>query len=414
MKIRRRSKMRFIYKNEIIAGLVIVLAALLVFFGIKAFMDRAVPVVTLRVDNLEIRQDEEIPAVQVSVSCDDEKAEVVLDKKTGYTLADLIADFNAGKGYLIEHEVNASQEGSYSIKVKLDEEMEKKLTSDWSKKFSITYEEGVLTVKSKYGDWEDHKFKLLDGTYAAGWMNFADDTYYFGEDGNYVTGECEIGGRTYYFKKNGKFDTEKNPINPNRPMIALTFDDGPGPYTETLLTALEEHGVKATFFMLGTRVNRYPEVVKKMVAIGCELGNHSTNHPELTKLNAGGISAEIDTTNQAIQNAAGQPATLVRPPYGSINSVVRATVQAPLILWSVDTLDWESQNVEMIKGQIMSTVKDGDVVLMHDIYETTVQAIIELIPELKEQGYQFLTVSELAEMRGVSLQNGEKYRSFYK
>lgn len=414
MKIRRRSRRRFRYKNEVIAGLVIIFAALLIFFGIRAFLNRSVPVVTLRVNNAEIRQDEEIPSLEVSVSCDDENSEVVLDKKTGYTLADLIADFNEGKGYLVEHEADASKEGSYAIKVKLDKEMEKKLTSDWSKKFNITYEDGVLIVKNKYGDFEDTKFKLLDGTYASGWMNVSDDTYYFGEGGSYVVGEVEIDGRTYYFREDGKFDNEKNKINPNRPMIALTFDDGPGKYTIDLLNALEEHGARATFFMLGPCVNNYPEAVQKMVEIGCELGNHTTHHAKLTELSAAEIRTEVNTTNQALQKAVGQSAKYVRPPYGAVNSVVRANANAPLIMWSLDTLDWQLKDVEKIKEGILATLKDGDIVLLHDIHETTVQAIIELLPELKEQGYQFLTVSEIAEMRGATLKDGEKCFNFHK
>lgn len=413
MKIRRRKKRRFVYKNETIAGLIIIMAALLLFFGIKAFQNRAVAVATVSVNSVEMRQDEEIPNLQVSAFCEEDEADVVLDSKSGYTLGDLIADFNAGKGYLIEYEADVSEEGEYKLSVKLDEEIEKKLSSDWQKKLNIVFEEGVLKVKSKYGDWEGTKFKLVDGTYAGGWMNVGKSTYYFDEDGNYVTGECKIENRVYYFGEDGKFDDEKNEINPNRPMVALTFDDGPGPYTDTLLEALEEYGAKATFFMLGTRVSTYPETVKKMVEIGCELGNHTTNHARLTDLSVSEIKQEISKTNKVIKKATGQNAKYVRPPYGDVNSVVRTTVEYPLILWSLDTLDWQSKNVKKVKEVVHETIKDGDIILMHDIHETTVQAVIELLPELIEEGYQFLTVSELAEVRGVEMENGVKYFNFY-
>ncbi len=209
-------------------------------------------------------------------------------------------------------------------------------------------------------------------------------------------------------------EIEIKPVDPNQPMIALTFDDGPGPGTVRILEALKEHGARATFFMLGSRVNTYPDAVRKMVETGCELANHTTNHLKLTDYAAEGIAMEINYTRDAINSIVGQTPTMVRPPYGAVNEVVQSVAGVPIMLWSVDTLDWQLKDAELIRNYVLNTVKDGDIVLMHDIYEATVQATIELIPLLQERGYQIVTVSEMAKARGITLENGAKYYNFYK
>ena len=209
-------------------------------------------------------------------------------------------------------------------------------------------------------------------------------------------------------------EIEIKPVDPNQPMIALTFDDGPGLGTERLVETLKSHGARATFFMMGKRVNTYPDAVRKMVETGCEIANHTTNHLKLTDYAAEGIAAEINSTSEAINQIVGQMPTMVRPPYGAVNEVVQSVAGAPLVFWSIDTLDWELKDAALIRDYVLNTVKDGDIVLMHDIYETTVQATIELIPLLQERGYQLVTVSEMAKARGVTLENGVKYYNFYK
>lgn len=209
-------------------------------------------------------------------------------------------------------------------------------------------------------------------------------------------------------------EQENRVVDPNKPMVALTFDDGPGLQTEALLEALQSHNARATFFMLGDRVNLYPNAVRKMVEIGCELANHTTNHLKLTEYSAEGIMWEINYTRDVIQSVAGQSPTMMRPPYGAVNEEVQSVAGTPIVLWSVDTTDWQLKEPGLVKDYILQNVKDGDIVLLHDIYEATVQAAIELIPLLQEQGYQLVTVSEMAEARGVTLENGVKYFNFYK
>ena len=411
MKIRRPK--RFQYTYELKAGLVIIAVALLAFLCVYFYKSKPIPVVTLAVNNEEIRESEEIPAFSVNVSCDVEQS-IVLDKETGYRLEDFINDISNGNGYEIQHAVDVAIEGSYPVSLVLNQEMEEKYQNGWNKKIQLVFENGTLLVKNKYGDWEGDKFHLLDGSYALGWMNIGDATYYFDENNQCVTGEYVIGGGTYYFDETGKFDEEKSQVNPNNPMIALTFDDGPGAYTLKLLEGLEANQAKATFFMLGSRVLAFPETVKRMAEIGCEVGNHSKTHVQLTTVSDAAVQAEITETNDAVLSACGTSPTYLRPPYGSSDDRVRAVANMPVVLWSVDTLDWESRDVEMIKESIRTTVQDGDIVLMHDIYETTVDAILQLIPELQAEGYQFVTVSELAANRGVTLNAGEIYRHFYK
>ena len=197
-----------------------------------------------------------------------------------------------------------------------------------------------------------------------------------------------------------------------KPRIALTFDDGPGPRTSELLAQLEKYNAHATFFMLGQKVPSYPDVIKKMKSIGCELGNHSYDHADLSKLDPAGIQSQMSRTNDGIRNITGSGATLMRPPYGAINSTVAANAGLPMILWNIDTLDWKTRNAQSTIDAVMSKVKDGDIILMHDIHTETVDAALKLIPKLQSEGYQLVTVSELAAAKGKHLLNGNTYTDF--
>lgn len=206
----------------------------------------------------------------------------------------------------------------------------------------------------------------------------------------------------------------KNQIDPNRPMIALTFDDGPGKHTERLLGLLEQYQAKATFFMVGENVPNYPDAIKKMKELGCEYGNHTYSHKDLTKINAEKIKTQIDKTDKALEKIIGEKTTLIRPPYGAVNKTLRKNVDRPLIFWSMDTLDWKYKDAKRTTRYVMKRVEDGEIILFHDIHETTVDAMETLIPKLIEQGYQLVTVSELAQARGSGMNQGQKYFEFYK
>lgn len=202
-------------------------------------------------------------------------------------------------------------------------------------------------------------------------------------------------------------------IDPTKPMVAITFDDGPCKNTYRIVDILASYGAVATFFELGQNVERYPDAVRYAVAYGNEIGSHSYDHPNLQTLGYSAIRNQVNRTNNAFINAVGYAPTLFRPPYGSRNSSVDSAVGMPMILWSVDTLDWKSRNANSVYNVTMNNTRDGSIILMHSLYTTTADALEMILPALIEQGYQFVTVSELAEYRGYDLSGGNRYTAFY-
>ncbi len=197
------------------------------------------------------------------------------------------------------------------------------------------------------------------------------------------------------------------------PAVALTFDDGPhGTYTNSILDTLSQYGVKATFFTLGSQAAAYPSVVQRAHSLGHEIGSHSYSHPDLNGCSATKIQNEISSTVSVLRTATGAGPTVFRPPYGNHNSTVRGAAGVPLILWNVDTLDWKSKNASAVTSHVLSHASDGDVILMHDIYGSTAEAVKSIVPALLERGFRLVTVSELAKEKGVSLNAGTVYYSF--
>lgn len=394
-----------------IVGLIIIFVLLFFCSGVAIYQE-LLPVVTLKMNNVTIRQDEPLPDFEVYAEYSG-KEDIILDEAKGYSVSDLIEDWNQGQGYSVNHHIDITKEGNYVVQLELDEVLKEQLQFSWNHKVQYRIETGTVQVLNKYGDWEGNKFKMLDGTYASGWTNLGIDTYYFNENRDRVTGEQTIDGNVYYFLENGKFDVKRNKVNPNRPMVAITFDDGPGPYTMQLLEQLEAYHSRATFFLVGSKIPNYQGALSKMKDIGCEIGNHTLNHARLSLFPVETIAYEIQATNDAIQNVVGeQERILVRPPYGATNETVLMSANAPLIMWSIDTRDWETKNATLVRDYVMSVVQDGDIVLLHDIHETTMQAALEFIPQLVKQGYQLVTVSEMAKAKGITLENGIKYRKF--
>ncbi len=340
---------------------------------------------------------------------------------------------------------------------------------------TVSAREGELTVKNPIGTWDGSKFKTYAGDYVTNdfvtsnkktyyfngdgdlvtglkeidgvtyyfaddgamltdtWQTLDDGTYYFGDDGAATVGWLELDGETYYFQSSGTMVTgiryvdsyhcdfgedsklvskEEVAIDPDKPMVALTFDDGPGPRTMEILDKLEECNARCTFFLVGEMLVNYPDTLNKMVEIGCELGNHTYYHSTLTKLSPEEMNEALDSTSDAIKEITGVEPTLVRPPGGSVNESVRETVKAPLILWNIDTEDWKTLNTESDIEAVMSTLSDGNIILMHDIHSPSVDAALQLIPMIQERGYQLVTVSEMAAVKGVELEDGVKYFNF--
>ncbi len=203
-------------------------------------------------------------------------------------------------------------------------------------------------------------------------------------------------------------------IDPEKPMVAITYDDGPGGDAEAdILDTLEKNSAVATFFYLGNRVSTYPSLVQRAYDIGCEIGNHSWNHADLTSLKKKDIHKQVDKTNEAIKEIIGSNATAFRPPYGAITEKVTKNVEMPMYLWTVDTLDWKTRSPK----KIMKVIKkektlDGKIILMHSIYPESAKATKKLIRYLRKNGYQTVTVTELVKYKtGSSPKAGEVYRS---
>ena len=205
-------------------------------------------------------------------------------------------------------------------------------------------------------------------------------------------------------------------IDPSKPMVALTFDDGPDVQVDgVLMDELEKVNGRATFFVVGQRVEKFPEDIKNTVERGHEIGNHSYDHDiHLSSKGQDYIRNEFDKTDDAVEKAAGVRPALVRLPGGNISNDVKAVVKKPLIFWSIDTEDWRSRDAEKTQNSILSQVKDGDIVLMHALYLSTAQACKTVIPELHARGYQLVTVSEMIHFRGQNVQggNGVQYKNF--
>ena len=207
----------------------------------------------------------------------------------------------------------------------------------------------------------------------------------------------------------------KRVLDPNKPMIALSFDDGPNKKTTIpILDILKEYDSAATFFILGNRVSNNVDILGRMLEEGSEIGNHSYNHKELTKISSEELAGQIKDTQNAVIDSTGIKPKLMRPTYGSYNDQVKSNVGMPLILWSIDTLDWKSRDAKKVTNHVLENVKDGDIILMHDIYESTAEAVKSLVPELIDRGYQLVTISELFEARGEILEDGGIYSQVQK
>ncbi len=200
--------------------------------------------------------------------------------------------------------------------------------------------------------------------------------------------------------------TKFNSIKTSRPVLALTFDDGPHPeLTPKLLDILRQQGVRATFFVLGSNVAKYPEIARRIVAEGHEIANHSYNHPALTKLGAARMNDEVGKTCDIIEQATGRRPLSIRPPYGALNATVEhALLQnygLNVVLWSVDPLDWKRPGSAEVVRRLVAGARPGAILLAHDIHPGTVEAIPEVIAQLKSQGYTFATVGQLHALQDV-------------
>lgn len=212
---------------------------------------------------------------------------------------------------------------------------------------------------------------------------------------------------------------EPQPAAPETPVvtkgkvIALTFDDGPSTVTTPrLLEILKGRGVKATFFVLGNMALNAPEIVRREAAEGHQVASHTPYHHQLTLYTEAQVRVEAAEMERIFREILGVAPTLTRPPYGAFDAKVAAGLGQPMILWSVDPRDWADRNAATVCTRVVSAAFDGAIILVHDIHATTVEAVPCIIDGLRAQGYEFMTVTELAAYRGVTLANGVAYYHF--
>lgn len=198
-------------------------------------------------------------------------------------------------------------------------------------------------------------------------------------------------------------------LDGSKPMVALTFDDGPySKVTRKILKSLKKNDSRATFFVVGNRVGTFADTLKLTYEQGNQIGSHTYDHADLSKMNSKQIKKEIDKTNKAVSEVIGCETTALRPPYGNVSSKMRKTIPVSMFYWSLDSEDWKSRNVDSILKRCKS-VKDGDIILMHDLYPTTAKAVEKLVPKLKKKGFELVTIDELLYYKGIAAKGGKVY-----
>lgn len=193
--------------------------------------------------------------------------------------------------------------------------------------------------------------------------------------------------------------------------IALTFDDGPSDYTEELLQGLDLYEAKATFFVIGSKAEKNPEIVRKAHEEGHLIGNHTYSHLDFYKSTISSIEENITKGADVIEEITGERPLFLRAPYGNVNFIQLKQLDSFFVHWSASTYDWFKEDEDYIYKRIMKEAKDGAIILMHDTKEATVKAVLRAIPELQEQGYELVRVDELLSRNGDKLKMGVPYRS---
>ena len=279
--------------------------------------------------------------------------------------------------------------------------------------FMTDYFEKKYSSDELASDWKD--YLTADKSNFSKFVMDDDDFIFYFDEGTVLkkkNGYAEVHMSRSLLDDSLRSSIIERYIDPEKPMVALTYDDGPGGSSETkILDCLEKHGAVATFFYVGSRVSGGPEKISRALEMGCEIGNHTWSHPMLTTLKTKKIKKEINDTNEAIKKACGQYPTVLRPSYGDINEKVSRIADMPAILWDVDTLDWKTRNAKKIFKSVKSVKDlDGRIVLMHSIHDETAEATEKIIPWLQKHGYQTVTVSELIKYwQGSEVKKGKIY-----
>lgn len=272
------------------------------------------------------------------------------------------------------------------FRTKLSALADEKLKDDYSEQLTKKYKDYISDSNDNFNN-----FAVKDGSIS----------FYFnpGTVADESAGIVELEFSNKELKGIRKEEISLRALDPTKPMIAMTFDDGPGvKTTDRILNVMEKYGVVATFFEVGQSVDGIEgadKMLKRELKLGCEVGHHTYSHINMLASSKAEIKKESDKAAKAIKKATGQNPTVMRPPYGNCDDSIAKVVNLPCINWSIDTLDWQSHDADAICQIIKSEIGDGKVILMHSIYDDTCKAVEKITPWLIEQGYQFATVSEL-------------------
>lgn len=212
----------------------------------------------------------------------------------------------------------------------------------------------------------------------------------------------------------GEENSDNKPNNSDeikKKYVALTFDDGPSRFTKEIIDLLKKYKYNATFFVLGNKLNvDYTDILKESINNGNEIGIHGFSHKSFTRLKTEALEEEITKSKKYVYNLTEYMPNLVRPPYGNINNNIRNLNLGPYILWNNDTLDWKLRDTKKIYERLINSIEENNIILMHDTYLTTYKALELILPYLKENNYEVVTVSTLFSKNGKTLENNKSYR----
>lgn len=281
-----------------------------------------------------------------------------------------------------------------------------------NKRISLQELFDIDKLKSAIESYENNKEKLTDANINI-LFNDKSTTFYIKENENIKNLEIVNNELKDASKISLNLDDnyhKEHTIIKDAKLVAFTFDDGPSKYTLDIVNILEEYNASATFFEVGYNIKAHPEITKEVSDRGFEVANHTTDHSKLTKLTEAKYLSKINDNNALFKELTGKDMPYLRPPYGSYNDKIKASAGVPIVTWSLDTRDWESRNKDKVIEMVINNIKEGDIILFHDLYESTRDAVKELMPLLKEQGYQAVSVGELFKSKGITLEAGTSYR----
>lgn len=400
-------------KNYFMYFICVSLLFLFLFFSVRIFEEKN-DLYTMKLyamindyENINIKKEEK------NININYPKFEYnVLNKKVN----ELISEFKEIENTTIEYSLNLEESlitmfftinnnGNISYK-NINYDIKEKEFCDNTKilDFNILGSEILSKIKTKYSTYIYET--ILNDNFANAFLEVKKDGIYIHFSPNILENVIH---KVYIFMPSEE-GTYVSDIKYDK-VIAFTFDDGPSSYTKEVADTLIANDSKATFFELGNRMKYNQEAVRYLYDNKMEVASHTYAHKNLNKLSIEEIDEEINSTNIIYNEITGDNIKHVRPPYGNANETVKSRINVPIITWNVDTEDWLSRDSEKIYNHILEHAKDGDIILMHDIYPETLEAVKKVLPVLRERGFKITTITELANEKGKTLEKGHVYRS---